>query len=86
MEMPGDAELSYEAGIFARLKGVKAQYDPHNLFRDLYYQHANTTYTAKDAISTTDPTSIFAMPFADVALAPSMAASVAAPGPNSLEG
>ncbi len=66
-EEPNDAVLSYEAGIFARLTQVKAQYDPHNRFRDLRYTHANTTYTVKDAISTI-------LPFSDMAPAPSMAA------------
>ncbi len=41
MEDPTDAKNSYEAGIFARLQGVKAAYDPNNLFRDLNYVHIN---------------------------------------------
>ena len=41
MEDPTDAERSYEAGIFSRLEGVKAAYDPNNLFRDLRYVHPN---------------------------------------------
>ena len=41
MEDPTDAVNSYEAGIFARLEGVKAAYDPNNLFRDLRYVHPN---------------------------------------------
>lgn len=40
-EVPDDASRSYEAGIFARLQGIKAQYDPNNLFRDLNYVHPN---------------------------------------------
>ncbi len=36
-----DARKSYEAGIFARLEGVKAAFDPLNLFRDLNYVHPN---------------------------------------------
>ncbi len=39
MEDPDDSVNSYEAGIFARLEGVKAVYDPNNLFRDLRYVH-----------------------------------------------
>lgn len=39
MEDPNDAVNSYEAGIFSRLEGVKAAYDPNNLFRDLHYVH-----------------------------------------------
>ncbi len=38
-EVADDASRSYEAGIFARLQGIKAQYDPNNLFRDLNYVH-----------------------------------------------
>ena len=41
MDDPTDATRSYEEGIFARLKKVKAEYDPNNLFRDLYYVHPN---------------------------------------------
>ncbi|CAL5219872.1 g1792 [Coccomyxa viridis] len=41
MEDPNDAKNSYEAGIFTRLEGVKAAYDPNNLFRDLHYVHPN---------------------------------------------
>lgn len=41
MEDPTDAVNSYEAGIFDRLEGVKAAYDPNNLFRDLHYVHPN---------------------------------------------
>ena len=41
MDDPNDATGSYEAGILARLKQVKAAYDPNNLFRDLYYMHTN---------------------------------------------
>ena len=41
MEDPTDAVNSYEAGIFARLEGVKATHDPNNLFRDLHYVHPN---------------------------------------------
>ena len=41
MDDPTDAPRSYEAGIFARLEGVKAAYDPNNLFRDLNYVHPN---------------------------------------------
>lgn len=40
-EVADDASRSYEAGIFARLQEVKAQYDPNNLFRDLNYVHPN---------------------------------------------
>ncbi len=36
-----DARNSYEAGIFGRLEGVKAAFDPLNLFRDLNYVHPN---------------------------------------------
>ena len=36
---PDDAVKSYEAGILSRLDGVKAAYDPNNLFRDLRYIH-----------------------------------------------
>ncbi len=36
-----DSVNSYEPGIFARLEGVKAAYDPHDLFRDLHYVHPN---------------------------------------------
>ncbi len=39
MDDPTDTMRSYEAGIFARLEGVKAAYDPSNLFRDLQYMH-----------------------------------------------
>ena len=83
MEEPDDAVLSYEAGIFARLTQVKAQYDPLNLFRDLHYVHPNTTYTAKDALSTAVSG---VLPFADMAPAPSMAAEGATPGPNPMAG
>ena len=41
MDDPTHAPKSYEAGIFARLEGVKAAYDPNNLFRDLNYVHPN---------------------------------------------
>ena len=39
MEDPTDAVDSYEASAFTRLEGVKAAYDPYNLFRDLHYVH-----------------------------------------------
>ena len=41
MDDPTDAINSYEAGIFARLEGVKATYDPNSLFRDLRYVRPN---------------------------------------------
>ena len=41
MDDPTDAINSYETGIFARLEGVKATYDPNNLFRDLRYVRPN---------------------------------------------
>ena len=42
MDDPTDAARSYEAGIFARLEGIKAAYDPGNHFRDLHYVHPNS--------------------------------------------
>jgi len=39
MEEADDSSRSYEAGIFARLRLVKAAVDPFNLFRDLDYVH-----------------------------------------------
>lgn len=70
MEDPTDAVNSYEAGIFARLEGVKAAYDPNNLFRDLHYVHPDVQA----------PTDIFNEKISDAL--PFAAADAMAPAPE----
>lgn len=80
MEDPTDAVNSYEAGIFTRLEGVKAAYDPNNLFRDLHYVHPN----AQVPKGMSHGGIYEALPFAAAeALAPAPAAAAAsAPAPD----